>query len=136
MRAAIGLLITVVALFFAARRGLFIFKLVKSGVEAPNRRRNIPEQINLEVQEVLGQKLTLRVWFNGRTSASQAEDAGSIPVTRSKGRSKSQNKSTPLECSLEKIGNYAAFQLSGPSAFNGVLPYFYPFSKLASHQIG
>lgn len=30
-------------------------------------------------------RLTLRVWFNGRTSASQAEDAGSIPVTRSLG---------------------------------------------------
>ena len=24
----------------------------------------------------------MRVWFNGRTSASQAEDAGSIPVIR------------------------------------------------------
>ncbi len=60
MRAALGLLITVVALFFAARRGLFIFKLVESGVEAPNRRRNLPEQINLEVQEVLGQKRLLK----------------------------------------------------------------------------
>jgi hypothetical protein len=25
----------------------------------------------------------LRVWFNGRTSAFQADDAGSIPATRS-----------------------------------------------------
>ena len=26
----------------------------------------------------------LRVWFNGRTSAFQADDVGSIPITRSK----------------------------------------------------
>ena len=29
------------------------------------------------------QKNGTRVWFNGRTSAFQAEDAGSIPATRS-----------------------------------------------------
>tara|TARA_B100001057_G_scaffold19443_1_gene17936 strand:+ start:1931 stop:2245 length:315 start_codon:yes stop_codon:yes gene_type:complete len=28
-------------------------------------------------------KVGMRVWFNGRTSAFQAEDAGSIPATRS-----------------------------------------------------
>ena len=36
----------------------------------------------LRVKERAG-KVGMRVWFNGRTSAFQADDAGSIPATRS-----------------------------------------------------
>ena len=37
----------------------------------------------LGVKERAG-KVGMRVWFNGRTSAFQADDAGSIPATRSR----------------------------------------------------
>ena len=44
----------------------------------------------------------MRVWFNGRTSAFQADDAGSIPVTRSRQNNRS-NLQNGLTCFLLSI---------------------------------
>ena len=46
---------------------------------------------------------TTRVWFNGRTSAFQADDAGSIPVTRSMNEQQARTASCP---GLLSIGDF------------------------------
>ena len=50
----------------------------------------------------------LRVWFNGRTSAFQADDAGSIPATRSKGRLGRQPKPYEDFSQGEKLPGFLA----------------------------
>ena len=61
LRLVIGLLIIVVALAFAARRGLTLFKLIRSGQPvAPPRPQKIEKAVGAEGTEVLGQKKLLQ----------------------------------------------------------------------------
>ncbi len=60
MRIAIGLGITAIAILFAGRRILFLFRLVKSGTGSFARRSTVTSQIEAELVEVLGQKKLLK----------------------------------------------------------------------------
>lgn len=59
LRLVVGLLITVVLLGLAARRLLFLFKLVRSGQPAPNRTGDRGERVKTQATEVIGQRKLL-----------------------------------------------------------------------------
>ena len=60
LRLIVGLLITAVALAFAARRGLFLFLLARSGRSAVGRTFHWPRRVEAEITQVLGQRKLLK----------------------------------------------------------------------------
>ena len=60
IRLIVGLLITVVALAFAARRGLVLFKLIRTGQPAVGRPAKVDKAVQAEGTEVLAQKKLLQ----------------------------------------------------------------------------
>ncbi|HEX2419705.1 MAG TPA: Fe-S oxidoreductase, partial [Micromonosporaceae bacterium] len=59
-RLVIGLLMTAMTAVIAARRGWWLFQLVKSGRPAPGRLQDLGARIRAEVTEVFGQARLLR----------------------------------------------------------------------------
>ena len=60
IRLVVGLLITVVALAFAGRRALVLFKLIRTGQPAVDRPQKVDQAVGAEATEVLGQKKLLK----------------------------------------------------------------------------
>jgi Fe-S oxidoreductase len=60
LRAVVGLLITFGVLAFAAKRGVFLFRLVRSGKPAVGRTKDAPKRVEAEALEVLGQRKLLK----------------------------------------------------------------------------
>lgn len=56
IRAVVGVLITVVLLFFAAKRGWFLIRLARSGKAATGRLENPGARVEAEASEVVGQR--------------------------------------------------------------------------------
>ena len=60
IRAIVGVIITLVLLAFAAKRGWFLFTLAKSGQQAVGRGDNAAKRVEAEATEVLAQKKLLK----------------------------------------------------------------------------
>ncbi|MDQ6874811.1 MAG: heterodisulfide reductase-related iron-sulfur binding cluster [Actinomycetota bacterium] len=60
MRLAIGVLITVLALALAGRRGWWLYRLVRTGAPAPGRLDRVGERVKAELTEVFGQRKLLK----------------------------------------------------------------------------
>ena len=60
LRLIVGLLISAVALAFAAKRGLFLFLLARSGRPAVGRAFHWPRRVEAEITQVLGQRKLLK----------------------------------------------------------------------------
>ncbi|MCV7049201.1 (Fe-S)-binding protein, partial [Mycobacterium heidelbergense] len=60
IRLAVGMGMTLVVLLFAARRVLWLFKLVTSGKPAPGHTDNVGERVWTEIAEVFGQRRLLK----------------------------------------------------------------------------
>jgi Fe-S oxidoreductase len=60
LRLIVGLVITAVALAFAAKRGLFLFLLARSGRSAVGRTFHWPRRVEAEITQVLGQRKLLK----------------------------------------------------------------------------
>ena len=60
LRATVGIAITVIVLAFAGRRLWFLFTLARSGKPAPGRTNDVPERVQAEAVEVLGQRKLLK----------------------------------------------------------------------------
>ena len=60
MRLVIGLVITAIALAVAARRLWFLFRLSQSGQPAPDRLKNVPQRLAVQIPEVFGQRKLLK----------------------------------------------------------------------------
>ena len=63
----------------------------------------------------------MRVWYNGRTSAFQADDAGSIPATRSAKERKSMKK---LRNMFKVDTNYQLFKINLVFAITGTISVY------------
>src|SRR5690348_5521851 len=59
-RLVIGLVMTVAALAVSGRRGLWLFRLIRSGQPADDRKENLGERLRTQVVEVFGQRKLLR----------------------------------------------------------------------------
>ncbi len=60
LRAIVGVLLTVVILALAGKRGWFLFSIVRSGKPAVGRTKDAPKRVHAEAIEVLGQKKLLK----------------------------------------------------------------------------
>ncbi len=60
LRAVVGVLITVVILALAGKRGWFLFSLARAGQPAVGRTKDAPKRVQAEAIEVLGQKKLLK----------------------------------------------------------------------------
>ena len=60
LRAVVGVLITVVILALAGKRGWFLFSLARAGKPAVGRTKDAPKRVQAEAIEVLGQKKLLK----------------------------------------------------------------------------
>ena len=60
LRAIVGVLLTVVILALAGKRGWFLFSIVRSGKPAVGRTKDAPKRVQAEAIEVLGQKKLLK----------------------------------------------------------------------------
>ena len=60
LRAVVGVILTLVLLGLAAKRGLFLYTLVGTGKAAAGRTKNAPRRVEAEATEVLGQRKLLK----------------------------------------------------------------------------
>ncbi len=60
LRLIVGLVVTVVALAVAGRRGWWLYRLVRSGQPAPGRSDDIGQRLGTQVREVIGQRKLLK----------------------------------------------------------------------------
>ncbi len=60
LRAVVGVILTIVLLGLAAKRGFFLFTLAGTGKAAVGRTKNVPRRVEAEATEVLGQRKLLK----------------------------------------------------------------------------
>ena len=60
LRAVVGVILTIVLLGLAAKRGLFLYTLAGTGKAAVGRTKNAPRRVEAEATEVLGQRKLLK----------------------------------------------------------------------------